>query len=216
MLRCTVSREGWGTLLVLALFVALFAFLGFRSRDPLLLFFSLLTLLLFLLALYFFRDPHRTVPRDPGVIVSPADGLVCAIDEIEEPLFFEGRVKRVAIYLSLLDVHINYIPLSGTVEYARYFRGKHLRAGRPETSENNTRTFIGLSTERGRLAFKQIAGIVARRVICRLRMGDRVVTGAKFGMIKFGSRVELLLPPEISLNVQVGDRVRGGESVIAA
>ncbi|HOX84598.1 MAG TPA: phosphatidylserine decarboxylase family protein [bacterium] len=209
-----ISKEGWGLLSVLAVFILLFAYLGFYHRNSWMVFLFVLTVALFLLVAYFFRDPQRTTPSDPLAIVSPADGKVVAVDRIEEDRYIDGSAQRVAIFLSIFDVHINTIPFGGQVDFLDYKRGRFFPAFREEAAAANQHVFIGLMTPYGKLAFKQIAGAVARRIVCRLRMDDEVKTGHKFGMIKFGSRVEIYMPDWATPTVKVGDRVRAGESVI--
>jgi phosphatidylserine decarboxylase len=210
-----ITREGLGTILGLGLFAALFGYLSLVYNNSWMAVLGLITLLLFLLMLYFFRDPPRRPPDDAAAIVSPADGKVIEIATMDEMEFMEGTVRRISIYISLFDVHINYIPFDGVVDYARYSRGKYHRANTESASSDNVNTFVGILTKDGRMAFRQVAGILARRIICNLRFGDRVEKGKKFGMIKFGSRMELYLPVRTVINVRVGDQVRGAESIIA-
>ena len=210
-----LSKEGFGIIFVLAGFVALFFYLGYHQRNNPMLVLGAITLVLFAFSIYFFRDPLRVPPDDPRAIVSPADGKIVEVDRVEEPEFIEGEATRIAIFLSLFDVHVNYVPYEGTVEYLKYRRGKFLPAYRDEASEENVQTIIGLQTRHGKLVFKQMVGIMARRIVCRLRYGDHVRTGQKFGIIKFGSRMEVYLPAWATVNVKVGDRVKAAESVIA-
>jgi len=210
-----MRKEGFGIIAVLVLFGALFGYLYFHYDNILMAVFAGMTLFLAVFSVYFFRDPLRKPPSDTGVIVSPADGRVVEIVEIEEPVFVKEKTTRVAIFLSLFNVHVNYVPLAGVVDYIKYSRGKYLRADRPEASEENVHTFIGLKTEHGKLAFKQSVGMIARRIICYLRLGDQVTTGQKFGLMKFGSRMEVYLPSWATVKVKKGDRLRAAESVIA-
>ncbi|NOY58062.1 MAG: phosphatidylserine decarboxylase family protein [Calditrichaeota bacterium] len=210
-----MRKEGFGIVGVLAFFAALFGYLYFQDDNILMAVFAGMTLFLAVFSIYFFRDPLRKPPSDTGVIVSPADGRVVEVAEIEEPIFMGEKTTRVAIFLSLFNVHVNYVPFAGVVDYIKYSRGKYLRADRPEASEENVHTFIGLKTEHGKLAFKQSVGIIARRIICYLRLGDEVTTGQKFGLMKFGSRMEVYVPSWATVNVKKGDRLRAAESVIA-
>lgn len=163
---------------------------------------------------YFFRDPLRYPPINPKAIVSPADGRVVGIEIINEPLFVNDMVNRISIFLSVLDVHVNYVPFNGKVEYVRFNRGEFHPANKPEAGEKNEHTFIGIQTKFGRMAVKQAAGILARRVVCYLREGDKVERGQKLGIIKFGSRMEVFLPSWAQVSVKIGDKVIAGESVI--
>jgi phosphatidylserine decarboxylase len=161
--------------------------------------------------LYFFRDPERTVPAG-DVIVSPADGKVVDVRQVE----LDGRrAWKVSIFLSLFDVHVNRAPLSGTIRSLRYQPGRFLMAFRPEASVENEQNTVTIEGDRLTVTFKQIAGILARRIVFRKRIGDRVSLGERVGLIKFGSRVDVFLPLDVPPTVAVGDRVRGGASVLA-
>jgi phosphatidylserine decarboxylase len=210
-----LTKEGFPTIALVGGIMALLGwwFLQTRALVPALL--SGISVLLFLLVLYFFRDPQRVPPQDELAIVAPADGVVLQVERAEEPVFLKGEAVRIAIFLSVLDVHINYVPYSGMVRLLRYFPGKFYRANLPSASAENEHTLIGLDTAYGPMVFKQSSGILARRIVCTLKEGDRVKTGEKFGMIKFGSRMEVYLPAAATAMVKKGDRLRAGESVIA-
>jgi len=169
--------------------------------------------ILIVFTLYFFRDPERETPGDKGIIVSPADGRIINVEEMPSP-FSNGRVTKVAIYLSLWDVHINRIPVSGKVTMVNYKPGDFYPAFEPKASEKNEHTVVGIKAKAGLFYIKQIAGMVARRIVCRLRVGDEVSLGERFGMIKFGSRVELYIPLSIEIRVSEGNKVKAGESII--
>ena len=166
--------------------------------------------------LYFFRDPRRITPDGTDfMVVSPADGKVVAVDEVEEPLFLKARSLRISIFLSPLNVHVNRIPIGGTIAYERYVPGDYLVAWHPKASELNEHSELGVELPEGaRVLFKQIAGAVARRIEYHVSVGDRVATGDRFGIVKFGSRMDVFLPLGSTVSVAVGDRVRGGETVI--
>ena len=157
---------------------------------------------------FFFRDPHRDVPNQPGVVVSAADGKVTRIDETED-----GKV--VSVFLSPLDVHINRSPIEGTIKRVDYVEGKKMPATSDEASFKNERNSLTIENEGITIVCTQIAGIMARRIVCWNREGDVLRRGEKFGLIKFGSRTDLLMPNSVEILVKVGDRVRGGESMIA-
>lgn len=209
-----ISREGFGIIIVLLVFVVLFGYLGFVGQNILMKVFSVITFLLLAFTIFFFRDPKRTPPREENVIVSPADGTVIEIKEVEEPDFIQGPAQRISIFLSLFNVHINYIPISGTVEFLQYKRGSYLRANLPEASEKNVHTKIGLETAFGKILFKQSVGMIARRIVCHLRYGNRVTTGQKFGIMKFGSRMEVYIPSWAKVTIHPGDKVTGAETII--
>jgi len=168
--------------------------------------------------LYFFRDPERSVPPEANgnanVVVSPGDGKVVQIVETEERQFFGGKVTQVSIFLSPLNVHVNRIPLSGTVTFFRYIKGDYIVAFHEKASEKNERTEIGIENGSTKVLFKQIAGYVARRIVCPIKEGDAVTIGERCGMIKFGSRVDVLFPPDSEIRVKIGDVVCGGETIV--
>jgi phosphatidylserine decarboxylase len=168
--------------------------------------------LLGLFVLYFFRDPERAAPADPAAVVSPADGRVVEI--VEESL--EGRRgRRLSVFLSIWDVHVNRAPLAGRIEKLEYRPGRFYAAMRARASTENEQNVIHLETERGRIVCRQIAGWIARRVVCWKAEGDRVARGERIGMIRFGSRMDLWLPADAEIVVERGQHVRAGSSVLA-
>jgi len=176
------------------------------------------SILLFGFCLFFFRDPIRKPPDNikETSVLSPADGKVIMIEEIEnENIFLRTKAKLIAIFLSPLNVHVNRIPVSGIVDYFNYVKGDYIVAFNHKSSEKNERTLIGIKNERFKVLFKQIAGFVARRIICTVMPGNEVRAGSKFGMIKFGSRVDVIIPFNSQIMVSVSQRVKGGETIIA-
>ncbi len=174
-----------------------------------------LLVILGLYCLYFFRDPDRKAPNIPGAIVAPADGRVVSVEEIPDANFPGGRARRVSIFLSVFDVHIQRAPFSGCVEGVEYHEGKFLNALNDKCSEDNENTSIVLRNGRVPIRVRQIAGAIARRIVCSIHTGDRVEKGDRIGLICFGSRVEAFLPLEAEIKVRPGLRVRGGESILA-
>lgn len=160
---------------------------------------------------FFFRDPERRPPREEDVLLAPADGRVTEVGPASEG---EPGSQRVSIFLSLFDVHVNRVPASGRVTAVRYREGAFKAAFRKDAAQRNERNELELITERGPVHVRQIAGVVARRIVCRARVGDRLAAGERFGLIRFGSRTDLLVPPGVSLRVQRGDHVRGGVTVL--
>jgi phosphatidylserine decarboxylase len=166
---------------------------------------------------FFFRDPQRPIPTDPDAFLSPADGTVTHVGEVDDPDFPGGRAFRVSIFLSIFNVHVNRLPRTGRVVALRYFPGAFLDARHPECAVRNEQLWVDLEEPQGRLLrVKQISGAIARRIVCRLRLGEEVRAGERFGMIKFGSRTELLLPiaADLEVNVKVGDKVKGGSTIL--
>lgn len=163
------------------------------------------------LVVWFFRDPER-IPDAPDGFVSPADGKVVEIFETEHE--YTGKAIKIGIFMNGFDVHVNRFPVKGTVGYTKYVPGKKWFAIAPKASEINERFYVGAESEYGRFVLVQIAGIMARRISCRVHTGDTVDRGARYGMIKLGSKVDIYLPRKIAPSVKIGDRVRAGESVI--
>jgi phosphatidylserine decarboxylase len=196
-----IAREAWSFVLPLAVAAAVTWFLGWIIVA---------WVLVFLVAgvLYFFRDPRREIPTDPDLVVSPGDGKVVGITPIDD-----GRL-RLSIFLSLFDVHVNRAPVAGRVTGVHYHSGLFLPAFRDKASLRNEQNRIEMDDGSRQLAMVQIAGLVARRIVCRAAVGDWLERGQRVGLIKFGSRVDLYLPETVELQVRIGDRVRGGSSVI--
>jgi phosphatidylserine decarboxylase len=163
--------------------------------------------------LWFFRDPERNIPAGVGLIVSPGDGLVTETVTISTP---DGPRQRVSIFLSVFDVHVNRSPISGVLTAVRYQKGLYLNAMNPSSADRNEQNIVTIRGEGFEVTFKQIAGLLARRIVFNFSEGERVQRGQRVGLIKFGSRVDVILPAEALLQVRMGDRVQGGASVIAA
>jgi phosphatidylserine decarboxylase len=205
--RQPIAREGWPFILPLlglaALGLVLFPKAGW-----------------FLLALggfvaYFFRDPERSSPTEPGLLLAPADGKIVTVKPLQHDLG-QPAGTLVSTFLSPFDVHINRAPMSGTVVDVRYQPGKFLPAFRSDASDLNEQNVVTLQAGETRVVIKQIAGVLARRIVCHVQAGDTLRPGERFGLIRFGSRVDLLIPPEFTVYARPEQRVRGGESVLAA
>lgn len=210
-----IARDGWTFILIglVVTIILLWAATRWDSRTAFVI--SLVMALLTVFVVFFFRDPERSVVLEPGILVSPADGRIVEVDTLETHPFVGPSTIQISIFLSVFDVHVNRVPASGVVEYVRHNPGKFFAAFENKASEQNEQTEIGLVSESGRkMAFKQIAGMIARRIVCELDRGDTVVAGTRFGLIRFGSRVDLLVPGDSRVLVKVGDLVRGGESII--
>jgi phosphatidylserine decarboxylase len=173
-------------------------------------------LLFSLFSMWFFRNPEREPPKEDGIYVSPADGKVLKVDaEFEESRYIHRKMKRVCIFMSPLDVHINLVPRSGVVVDVIYNHGKFISANREKASLDNEQNAIIVNDEKGRLyMFVQIAGFIARRIVCYARAGKDVIIGQRVGLIKFGSRLDVYLPLEAEITVQPGQRVKAGETII--
>jgi phosphatidylserine decarboxylase len=189
------------------LFAAAFL-LGWLTRPA----WAILPFLLALFFLWFFRDPEREIPSDPGAVVSPGDGKVTDVSPVNME---NGRRTRISIFLNVFDVHVNRSPIAGTIREIRYQRGKFLNAMGAVSAEQNEQNIVTVEGDGQIVIFKQIAGLLARRIVFYPKVGDRLDRGQRVGLIKFGSRVDVLIDSAASLNVKIGDRVRGGASVLA-
>lgn len=166
---------------------------------------------------WFFRNPARSIPQGANLIVAPGDGKVIAIDEEFEPRFLKDRSVRITIFLNVFDVHINRIPCEGTVQEVQYQPGLFMVASRPEATIKNEQNALMLTTPRGaKVLCVQVAGLIARRIVCWVAAGDRVARGERFGLIRFGSRMDTFVPAGTDVRVRVGERVKGGETILGA
>ena len=174
------------------------------------------SLIIFVLILWFFRNPKRNILKNPEIILSPADGKVVLIEEVDELEFFNEKKLKVSIFLSPLDIHVNRYPVSGKILYSKYHKGKYLVAWHPKSSDKNERTSVVIENKKfGKIMYRQIAGAVARRIVNYAKVDSYVEQGDDSGFIKFGSRVDIFLSKDCELKVNVGDRVTGGITVIA-
>jgi phosphatidylserine decarboxylase len=174
---------------------------------------SMAPVLLAAFYLWFFRDPERAIPPGAGLVVSPGDGLVTETVSINTP---DGPRQRISIFLSVFDVHVNRSPIGGTITGVHYQKGLYLNAMNPESAERNEQNVVTVRGEGYEVTFKQIAGLIARRIVFNFAEGATVARGERVGLIKFGSRVDVILPSTAELRVKVGQRVKGGASVLAA
>lgn len=203
-----VAAEGWPFILPLAVITGVLFALGWRNT-------AIVTLVLTLFVLFFFRDPDRELPTGEGLVVSPADGRVIVVKDSFEPDYLKQDVKQISIFLSVFNVHVNRVPASGTVETVKYHPGKFLAAWDDKASLDNEQTAMVIATGTHKVLVKQIAGLIARRIVCYARPGDAVTAGERYGLIRFGSRVDLFVPKNADIMVQVGDRIKGTRDVIA-
>lgn len=206
MVSTPIVREGIpyiGILIVVTVAVASFHLLW-----------SLIPGLLLLFVTYFFRNPQRRIPQESGIIVSPADGLVMNVTEVYEENFIKGPARKVNIFLSVFDVHVNRIPVSGTISFQQYTKGKFLPAYHENVSTENERHTLGIQNENMKVLVTQIAGLIARRIVSWVTVGAVLRQGERYGLIKFGSSTEVVVPMNVEILVKKGDRVKGGETII--
>ena len=213
------SKEGFpkqGYNLIIPSFVlALVNFLAFGfSRDVLIFILGIIFFISGLFFIFFFRDPQREIPQKENLVLAPADGKVISIDNFENYPFLDSKGTKLSIFLSLWDVHINRAPISGKVISLKYNPGKFNPAFKEKASQDNEQNEIWLENNKVKVVLKQIAGIFARRIVCNLKEGDGVEAGERFGMIKFGSRVEIFLPEKVKIEFVLNQKVKAGETVI--
>lgn len=164
----------------------------------------------------FFRSPSRVVPQDASAVFSPADGSVVVIEEVTESEYFSDRRIQVSVFMSIWNVHVNWFPVAGVVDYYRYHKGRYMVAWHPKSSEDNERTTIVVETDGGdNILFRQVAGFLARRIVSYAKVGSRAKQNSQCGFIKFGSRVDIFLPLDAEVQVKLGDKVTGTQTVIA-
>ncbi len=203
-----VAAEGWIFIIPLAIVTIILFALGWRTPG-----FVVLVLTVFVL--FFFRDPDRTIPPGEGLVVSPADGKVIVVTDAYEPDYLKEDVKKISIFLSIFNVHVNRMPCDGTVELVKYNPGEFHVASVDKASLENEQTSVVIANKKNKVLVKQIAGLIARRIVCYARPGSEITRGERYGLIRFGSRVDIFLPKDSEVSVAVGDRVKGGRDVLA-
>jgi len=211
-----LAKEGFSTIIIVFVFSILAGYAV--SFGPAFLGYIVYPLLVLLcgLILYFFRDPDRITPEGENLVISPADGKIVLVQPAEENEYVKKPVTQISIFLSPLDVHVNRNPVSGDLEYVEYYPGKYLMAWEDHASEMNERAHFGVKHPSGtKMMFKQITGFLARRIVYHIKEGDTLKAGERFGIMKFGSRMDLLLPDNVEINVKKGDRTVAGETIIA-
>ncbi|HEV7991329.1 MAG TPA: phosphatidylserine decarboxylase family protein [Gemmatimonadaceae bacterium] len=209
------AREGLVFIAVAALIAAATYAVALNRRSwPLWLLAYALTIVALWIA-YFFRDPERSGPRGDRVVIAPADGEVVQISEVEEPAFIGGRARRVSIFMNVFNVHVNRYPVSGIVRYLRYNPGKFLNAAAEKSSLENEQMSVGIESRAGRILVRQIAGLIARRIVTYSKEGETVQQGNRMGLIRFGSRVDVFLPLTARLRVKTGGMTLAGTTEIA-
>lgn len=212
-MRIPIAPEGWpfilGSLAVTAVLWFVDISIGFYS-----LFYPALSLSLFII--WFFRDPERVIPEGDGAIVSPADGKVIIVEEVDEDRFLKSRAMKISIFMNVFNVHVNRAPASGRIVDIFYNPGKFFNASFDKASLLNEQNALLIEADNGkRYVANQIAGLIARRIVCRAKPGDALVRGARFGLIRFGSRLDVFLPTDVKVKVKVGEKVSAGSSILA-
>ena len=210
-----IAREGLPFIAIAAvLALAAILFAARRGSWPAWLL-SAVMVVIAVWVVYFFRDPERTGERGDRIVTSPADGRVVLITDVDEPAFIHGRAKRVSIFMNVFNVHVNRYPVSGTVKYVQYNPGKFLNAAVEKSSLENEQRSVGIESGPYRILVRQIAGLIARRIVTYSREGERVEQGERMGLIRFGSRVDVFLPTDAEVRVKVGDLTTAGTTTLA-
>ena len=211
-----ITEYGIGTVKVVLLVAAVLIFSVFYFLEDAFVQYTVLLLgvCVSLLVVNFFRDPERTTPIVDNCIISPADGKIVLIKELTEAEYLKGPAIQVSIFMSPLNVHVNRFPISGVVEYFRYIPGEHILGFEEKASTKNERTHIGIADGGYKIMLKQIAGMVARRIIANVSVGQETTRGERFGMIRFGSRVDVLMPRPTKISVHLSDHVKAGETIL--
>ena len=210
-----VAREGVVFILLAWLF-ALGAIAIGTSRHSIGWYLAAVPLVIIALwVVYFFRDPERTGERGEKLVVSPADGLVVMISDVDEPSFIAGESTRISIFMNVFDVHVNRYPVNGVVRYLKYNKGLFLNAAHDKASLDNEQMSVGIESGSRKILVRQIAGLIARRIVNYARNGDAAEQGVRMGLIRFGSRVDVFIPPASLVRVKVGDRTVAGTTVLA-
>ncbi len=211
-----IAKEGIPFILIGLVLTLVSIWSGTRWNSTALWVVSTIFAVLTVFVTFFFRDPQRQCPDEPGLVVSPADGTVLSIDTIPSHAVLGPNSIKVSIFLSVMNVHVNRVPISGTVDYVKYVPGKFLVAFAEKASDDNEHTEIGMTDSLGRkVVFKQIAGLIARRIVCKVKPQDRLRIGDRFGLIRFGSRMDIFLPSGSTMLVKKGDKTHGGETILA-
>jgi phosphatidylserine decarboxylase len=211
----TIHKEGKASL-ALAAAVGLALFYSAKLYAPVLLWPAMaVSVAIIAFLMYFFRKPCRKIVVKDGYVLAPADGKVVVIEEVVEDEYFKGKRLQVSIFMSPFNVHVNYYPVAGKVSFSKYHPGKHLVAWHPKSSTENERTTVVVDTPKAQVLMRQIAGALARRIVCYAKEGDVAEQGCEYGFIKLGSRVDLFLPLGTEVQVQLGQKVTGSQTVIA-
>jgi phosphatidylserine decarboxylase len=211
-----ITKYGYDVFFTIAAVCVVMILLALLFVEPKSYRYSLIVVSLAILAFVvnFFRDPERRTPAGGNLIIAPADGKVVVIKKIFDNEFFHSDVWQISIFMSPLNVHVNRNPISGVVKHTRYVKGEYFAAFEDKASEKNEQMVVGLENANGKVMLKQIAGFIARRIVCTLKSGDTVNTGERFGMIKFGSRVDVFLPLSVIVKTKTGDVTIAGETII--
>ena len=202
-----IAPDGYPFIIIFALITVLIYFFG----KP---WIAILPLIITLFMVLFFRDPERKIPEGKAIFVSPADGKVILIKDVYEKDYLKAESKEISIFMSLLNVHVNRSPCDGKVSLVKHSSGKFLVAHKDAASMENENTVMVLEGKDGKIVVRQVAGFLARRIVCRAEVGDKLRRGERYGMIKFGSRLDVYLPKDVKIKVKAGDKIKAGETIL--
>ena len=210
-----LTKYGYFTLSIVAIITFILVIISFFVGNYAVKYILIIFPIVFLLfSIYFFRDPERITPEKENVVVSPADGKVLFVKDVSDDKYIKGKAKQISIFMSPLDVHVNRVPITGKLEYLKYYQGQFIAAFEDKASEKNERAEFGIESKYGKVFFTQVAGFIARRIIYTIKPDDSVKIGERFGMIKFGSRVDVVVSERWQPKVKKGEHVTAGESIL--
>jgi phosphatidylserine decarboxylase len=209
-----IAKDGYRIISFTGIFLLVLISLSLCSQSYALSVLTVFVGIIFVFHFFFFRDPDREIPPGENLILSPADGRIIKIDEVDENVYMHSRAIRVCIFMSVFNAHVNRNPVSGIVEHVDHKSGQFFAAYADNAPDVNERTEIGIKSSHGKIFFKQIAGLIARRIVCRLKPDDKVSSGDRFGMIKYSSRVDLYLPANTEIKVVLKQKVSAGKTII--
>jgi len=209
-----IAKDGLPIIRITGIIFSILLVLSIVFPNSVLIIFTFLTGGILLFHFFFFRDPEREIPQNQHAVLSPADGRVVSVEKVEENEYLKGQAWKISVFLSVFNVHVNRMPVSGKIEYVTYKKGQFLAAFNKKASELNEQSVIGIQNEGGKVLFKQIAGLIARRIIFHCKKGEEVIAGARFGMIRYGSRVDVFIPLSANIMVTRMQKVKGGITIL--
>ena len=210
-----ITKYGYSTLGIIAVIAFIFIVVSFFVQNNFVKAALIIFPIVFLIfSINFFRDPERITPNQDNAVVSPADGKVIIIKDLTDNKFVNGPAKQISIFMSPLNVHVNRIPIDGLVTYVKYHQGDYIMAFEEKASEKNERSEFGIESKYGKVFFTQVAGFIARRIVYEIKEDDSVQIGKRFGMIKFGSRVDVIVSSEWKVKVEMNQNVKAGETIL--
>ncbi len=209
-----IARDGVPIIIGTGIILLVLLILAFILRFMALWILIVPFIILFIFNFFFFRDPERSFQGPSNIIVAPADGKVILIEEAYEPYFLKEKAQKISIFMSVFNCHVNRIPITGTVDFLQYKKGQFLAAFEHRTGELNEQQIIGITSPYGKILFKQIAGLIARRIVCKLHLGQKVQRSQRFGMIKYGSRLDVFLPLNVEIKVKLNQKTTAGETIL--